>query len=880
MLFVALLPMAGLQFAAVRELQQQRRIADGAHIAATEMAVLQEAGNVIPSMYAEYTATLGIARAEELGIDRGIVADAIGVDFLSIVDAARDDMDAHLDELTQAVGDMVLPNGDTVASALGSARASIAEARAAFDRGAQTTAGVTTAFESVAGLLDDIRRHATAAIRPGQVTTTLARLGAGTDQMLIALDHATAELRYVADAGMTGGPDAPVTEMMMEAGALDASLAQLADFLDADQQAALGDLLHSTSLTSVASLRSEFVDAVLSIKGGGGTLETDGAQVQVIVDTMLASFDRLTDLQAFAGLLLQHNAEQAQQISDDAHDRYVMALVAMIGVAILSLLLLALVIRSILRPLSRLAERADEVIQGDLHVPPLQPTGPTDLRVLTRTFNDMVTTLRDYDRQVARLATGATEVDTALPGALGDTVRRSVTHLAEVTRRLHESEAAAVQQARTDALTGLANRTLALEQLADMAVRARMTSRRGAVIFLDLDGFKSINDSEGHAEGDHILTQIGERLRDTFPEHLVARIGGDEFVVLVQGAENLDDITMLAREMIALVGRPTTGVAGRTYSLSASAGVAMVDGSREPLTSIAQADSAVYRAKERGRGQVQVYDDSLAHAIEDRADMALTMRQALSDDQFFLVLQPIVDAVTLEPVGAEALLRWRRPGLGETLPHDFIPIAERTGAILDLERWVLEQAVGLLREWRIDPATARLQLTVNISGRHIVDGGLSDLLEVLCRRARIDPTLLHLEITETHLVADIARASAVVDDLREQGVKVAIDDFGTGYSSMSYLHRLTVDTMKIDRVFIAGMTRNMLDRSIVELLLRLGDSLGMRVVAEGVDSEEKLEMLREMGCHLVQGFHIARPMPVDDATEWLRVRSHPRAPAG
>ena len=877
LLLVALVPMAGLQFAALRELQRQGDISRGADTAAREMAVLQQVGTVIPPLYAEFTATLGIAQAESLGIDRATVAEAIGVDFLAIVATARTAMDEGLDALERGTGAQVLTSGDTVSSALNRARAAITTVRTEFDRGGESVDEITSAFDGLAGLLDDVRRMATSAIRPAEVTPELTRLGAATDQLLLALDHATAELRHVAAAGMAMSDDAPVSELMMAAGAFDAAINQLGDFLDADQQAALGSLVHSKSFTDVSVHRPGFVTVVSGIEGGDSTLEGDGNAVTVIVDMMLASFQRLDDLQEFSGQLLRHDASRAAKISDDAHQRYLVALGAMIAAAVVSLLLLALVLRSILRPLTRLAEQAEQVIHGDLGVAPVQPTGPTDIRVVTRTFNDMVATLRDYDQQVSRLAAGVTDLDTSLPGALGDTVRRSVTHLAEVTLRLHESEAAATQQARTDALTGLGNRTLALERLAEMAVVARTGGERGAIIFLDLDGFKSINDSEGHAEGDLVLAQIGARLRDAHPEQLVARIGGDEFVVLVDHADNLDDITMFARDLIALVGRPCNGATGRTYTLSASAGVALVDGTREPLTSIAQADSAVYRAKERGRGRVQVFDDALAHAIEDRADMALTMRQALSDDQFFLVLQPIVDVETLEPMGAEALLRWRRPGLGETLPHDFIPIAERTGAILDLERWVLEQAVNLLREWRIDPATAGLQLTVNISGRHIVEGRLSDLLQTLCHRAQIDPGLLHLEITETHLVADIARASAVVDDLREQGVKVAIDDFGTGYSSMSYLHRLTVDTLKIDRVFVAGMTRNTLDRSIVELLLRLGDSLGMQVVAEGVDSEDKLAVLRELGCHWAQGYHIARPMAVDDATHWLRARTHLRA---
>ena len=293
----------------------------------------------------------------------------------------------------------------------------------------------------------------------------------------------------------------------------------------------------------------------------------------------------------------------------------------------------------------------------------------------------------------------------------------------------------------------------------------------------------------------------------------------------------------------------------------------------------------MYHAKERGRGRVEVYDARLARDIEERADMALTMRQGITGNQFSLRLQPIIDIATKEPVGAEALLRWNRPGIGEVGPNDFIPIAERTGVILDLDAWVLEQSVGILREWQQHPLTTGLRMAVNISGRNIVDGSaavsasagrsaktdaLAALLARLCERAEVDPSLIDLEITETHLVADVARASSVVDDLRRQGIKVAIDDFGTGYSSMSYLHQLTVDTLKIDQVFINGICDSDLDRTIVELLLRLGDSLGLKVVAEGVDSEDKLIELARMGCPMAQGFYIARPMSIADATVWLR----------
>jgi diguanylate cyclase (GGDEF)-like protein len=589
-----------------------------------------------------------------------------------------------------------------------------------------------------------------------------------------------------------------------------------------------------------------------------------------MTDLLASSLLRLQTLEEYSTKFFDTQLARADAVQQHADTTKRTAIIVIAVSIVVSLALLALVMRSILRPLARLVRKSNQVSSGDLAVATEVPAGPTDIQVVTRAFNEMVVTLRAYESQVRRLARGDLRLDANLPGPLGENLRQSVSHLAEVTSQLHASEAAAVVQARTDALTGLANRHSALEDLAVISMQARTNGDHGAIVFLDLDGFKSVNDTQGHGEGDRILSEIGQRLRTACPDHLIARIGGDEFVVLVEHAGTIDDIVALAGTLITVVSTPIEGTDGQLFTLSASAGVALIDGSRDPLGVMAQADSAVYHAKEQGRGRVEVFDERLAEVIEERADMALTMRQGIVTEQFALKLQPIIDVATKQPIGAEVLLRWNRPGIGEVGPTEFIPIAERTGVIIDLESWVLEQVVDILRDWRLNPITARMRLAVNISGRHIVDGNLASLLDMLCKRASVDPSLLDLEITETHLVADIARARSVVDDLRDQGVRVAIDDFGTGYSSMTYLHQLTVDTLKIDRVFVSGMCDDKLDRTIVELLLRLGDSLGLNVIAEGVDSEAKLQLLDELHCPWAQGFFIAKPMGIPEATTWLR----------
>jgi diguanylate cyclase (GGDEF)-like protein len=864
-LLVVLVPMIALQYLTFRDARDERRKTQSATLVGQRLDVLHHTANLIVPMTVEVTVEAGVAHGEALDADRADIdtmAAPTVPSFLALRSKAVETLDSELTILDDAGVDV-----STV-------RDLLAPLRAQWDAdGDLDPRLIEKSWGDLRAEIVRLNESAAGNLRQVASTADLLSIGAESEQMVAVLQYASDGLWHTMMAGVSGEPHEHLMHVTDSEGALTASLDRFEQVLPDDRRADLVTLRQSESFTTLDAARTQFFDTVIGAQDTAPYVVTDPQDVALVIGTIGVTMQRLDAIQLFGHDFFDDEMDIADAIRSDASRGRWIAVGIMALTALVSLVLLVLLMRSILRPLSRLMRQSRKVQKGDLSVEPVKPSGPTDLRVVTRAFNDMVSTLQSYESQLDRLARGETKLEQPLPGPLGDTVRRSVSQLASVTAQLHASEAAANLQARTDSLTGLANRTAALERLAIIAMQARQNEQPGAIIFLDLDGFKSVNDTQGHAEGDRILVEISDRVRDLCPGEMVARIGGDEFLVLVEHAHSLDAVTRKAHDLITVISKPVTGTSGQLFTLSASAGVSLIDGHRDPLSCIAQADTAVYHAKERGRGRVEAYDARLAQVIEDRAEIALTMRHGLAERQFSLRLQPIIDVATLHPIGAEVLLRWHRPGLDEIGPAEFIPIAEQTGVIVDIETWVLEQAVGILRDWRIDPVTAGMRLAVNVSGRHIVEGNLAPLLDELCTRAQVDPGLLDLEITETHLMSDVYRSIVVVDELRAQGMNVAIDDFGTGYSSMSYLHRLTVDALKIDQVFVSGMVDDHLDRTIVELLLRLGDSLGLKVIAEGVDSEQKLTLLRQLGCPWAQGFHIARPMSIDDATRWLK-RQH------
>ncbi len=424
-------------------------------------------------------------------------------------------------------------------------------------------------------------------------------------------------------------------------------------------------------------------------------------------------------------------------------------------------------------------------------------------------------------------------------------------------------------QARHDALTGLPNRLAAFERLDDAIAVAHPTVRPLSVLFIDLDGFKNINDTRGHACGDRVLQQVGMRLRTGLRDsEFVARLGGDEFLVVADGA-GFDLSLQLADRLLTSLAQPFE-IDDEMFVLSASIGIAVADAvGLDGLELVRRADVAVYHAKQQGRARCVVFDATLQDAVEANAEIELALHQALANGEFELHYQPIVDLTTKQPWGAEALLRWNRPGHGQLLPEKFIPVAERSPLIFEIEQWVLHRACATLAAWQALPDRHDLRIAVNVSGRHLVDGDILGDIAAALKASRADPHGLEIELTETHLLADLEHANRVLEQIRSWGIDVAVDDFGTGYSSMSYLRELSVDTIKIDRTFIALTQQAGYDRTIVEVLLQLGEALGLGVVAEGVETDEQLQFLMARGCGRGQGFHLARPMPLDDVETWL-----------
>ncbi len=440
----------------------------------------------------------------------------------------------------------------------------------------------------------------------------------------------------------------------------------------------------------------------------------------------------------------------------------------------------------------------------------------------------------------------------------------------DVSERMRFEETLAYQ-ARHDALTGLPNRFAVLDALATLDHDDPV-----AVLFVDLDGFKSVNDTHGHVAGDQVLTEVGQRLSSQVrPGDFVGRLGGDEFVVVMHGIARETDATSFGYRLIREIEQPYHDN-DQLFSLSASIGIAMfADGlaadASGPLDAIRRADSAVYAAKQRGRGRVEAFDEHLQAQIVHQADIELALRSAVRNDELELHLQPVHDVVLQRFTGAEALVRWNRPGHGMVSPGDFIPIAERSSLIDDIGRWVLTTACSTLARWADDDRTAELRIAVNIAGSHLLDGDLVEDLDEALRLTGADPRLLEFELTETQLMEDHARAAEILQQIRARGINVAIDDFGTGYSSMAYLRGLPIDTLKIDRSFIApiGDDDGDGDTTVVDALLSIGHALGLSIVAEGVETQEQLDYVAAHGADRIQGFFLARPMPIADTERFL-----------
>jgi len=420
-------------------------------------------------------------------------------------------------------------------------------------------------------------------------------------------------------------------------------------------------------------------------------------------------------------------------------------------------------------------------------------------------------------------------------------------------------------QALFDPLTGLANRALFHEQL-EHAVSIRTENEPGtAVVFIDLDEFKQINDQYGHSVGDEVLAILGARLKTVIRAgDSVARLGGDEFAVLLTSVREPAEPAIVAERLLEQITAPID-VAGRHLSLTASIGIALGSSGAELLK---QADAAMYRAKSNGDADYAFYDDELDQTALNRFKRIAEMREAIAEEQFTLAYQPVVNLDPFEVVGLEALLRWQHPTLGEVAPLDFIPLAEESGLIVQIGRRVLLEACFYASRLR-EVLGRDLEIAVNVSARQLQHPEFLEHVDNALRRAALPPHLLTLELTESVLVASGERAEHQLAMLKDRGVKLALDDFGTGYASLAYLQRLPVDIVKIDRSFTAKIDTGAADLALLEGIVGLGKALGLQLVAEGIERVAQQGIVRELGCHGAQGFHFGRPAPAAAATQAL-----------
>ena len=774
--------------------------------------------------------------------------------------------------------------------ALTSARTQLAEARTATDAALAAAAGSSRTAEDAGAELAALRADADGAADLAALSDVYYGMGDLADRLAQASQQA---VTAASTRDISARTTAAVADVDLVARYVQASSRELPQFLSWTFSGTTGmDLGDGWS-----AARTDYEAAVAALAGlrdGDVAAQWDQLQAGTAATTLAATLDGAVQpvtlpLLTISGLVTAggERAAQAEQLlgtavsaaetaaTADRRDADTERTWTLLGGALVALLAGGVawrIGRSVTRSLAAVAGQAAQISQGALVEVPVD--GPREVRTVSAALDDAVGSLRRIQDQAAAVARGDLDSPTlseSLPGALGEVVHDSVQQLVRSLQQRDRLQSELAHQAAHDPLTGLPNRAQALRLVDAALARGQRSGSMVGVLFVDLDGFKGVNDRAGHAAGDAVLRTVADRLAaELRTGDTVCRLGGDEFVALVEPVEDVRSLLALAERLLAVVAEdvvvPHATGADVLVHVGASIGVAFSqDGQLGGGTLIAQADAAAYLAKARGKGRVELFDDELRARMAARRELDARLRDALEHGGLRMVYQPVFDLVSGAITGYEALLRWQ-DGDRSVPPSEFIPVAEESDLVVDLDRWVLRQACDQLVAWRLaHPYTdeARVPtMAVNLSGRHLADPRVVDHVREALEATGLPARLLVLEVTETVLV-DSPAALAHMTGLRALGVAIAIDDFGTGYTSIGQLGAMPVDTLKIDRSFVAA--EDPAQRALVTLMIQTAHILGMTVVAEGVELTEQLEGLRVDRCDHVQGFLMARPLEAVDA---------------
>jgi diguanylate cyclase (GGDEF)-like protein len=425
-----------------------------------------------------------------------------------------------------------------------------------------------------------------------------------------------------------------------------------------------------------------------------------------------------------------------------------------------------------------------------------------------------------------------------------------------------------------DALTGLPNRTLILDRVEQMLARSRRSQTPAAALFVDLDNFKDINDTLGHNAGDELLCAVAARLDGVIRDaDALGRLGGDEFVVISEELSLAAGPELVAERLLEALKQPFKLGAGKEtrVMVTASIGIAIGSAIGEQTSAeelLRNADIAMYRAKWDGKNRYAVFETGMQETVQNRMELEMDLREALDKDEFFLAYQPTIDLSDMSPTGVEALIRWEHPERGVIQPEGFIPLLEETGLIVEIGKWVLEQACAQGAAWRA--AGYPISMAVNVSGRQLDADQFTTDIEDALSNSGLDPEALTIEVTETTLMRNVEETARRLTAIKQLGVRIAIDDFGTGYSSLAHLQRFPVDALKIDQSFISGLRRNQEGETLIRTLVQLGKDLSIETFAEGIEQQQELSLLRDEDCDSGQGFLFARPLDVAATEAFLQ----------